>query len=331
MCRVNSITSNHWLGFGWSIAAVATLFYRIEDSGQCCVNGEWRIESSFDFDYSSSYAYYLHRHRRSTKWLDQRIVAEYDAVHTTLVGFVCITRLPTNTKLILCTNQCGQSQRDEADTEEMRWRRIWKIRLDDQWEWYHNAFYSRNNTAIILVFVVQNGVRDGYDHGSGLQVSCCMLEFSIIWLDQQQQKCGIVFRVLERIGTRALSAHLRKLCDYLTYDFSNSGVNANINRRVDAINDLIWKYNVVTLDRLVLCLALRSPEGNEAQVCFCIIQLLLLKSPEFRSRVHEFVKENSPDHWKQNNWYISFVLWVCISGTKTRSNWKIILGIESFF
>lgn len=49
--------------------------------------------------------------------------------------------------------------------------------------------------------------------------------------------------------------------------------------------------------------ALRTLEGNEAQVCFFIIQLLLLKAAEFRNRVVEFVKENSPDHWKQSNWH----------------------------
>lgn len=114
--------------------------------------------------------------------------------------------------------------------------------------------------------------------------------------------CWIPFRVLDRLGAKALSAHLRKLCDYLSYEFTNSGPNQDVKKRADAINDLIWKYNVVTLDRLVLCLAIRSHEGNEGQVCLFIIQLLLLKSPEFRNRVHEFVKENSPDHWKQNNW-----------------------------
>lgn len=77
----------------------------------------------------------------------------------------------------------------------------------------------------------------------------------------------------------------------------------HINKCVDTINDMIWKYNIFTIDRLVLCLALRTHEGNEAQVCFFIIQLLLLKTQEFRNRVQEFVKENSPDHWKQNNWH----------------------------
>lgn len=49
--------------------------------------------------------------------------------------------------------------------------------------------------------------------------------------------------------------------------------------------------------------ALRTQEGSEAQVCFFIIQLLLLKASEVRSRVNEFVKENSPEHWKQSNWH----------------------------
>lgn len=111
-----------------------------------------------------------------------------------------------------------------------------------------------------------------------------------------------ICRVLDRLGAKALSAHLRKLCDYLSYEFASSGPNQNVNKSVDAINDLIWKYNVVTLDRLVLCLAFRSHEGKEGQVCLFIIQLLLLKSPEFRNRVLGFVTENSPDHWKQNNW-----------------------------
>lgn len=31
--------------------------------------------------------------------------------------------------------------------------------------------------------------------------------------------------------------------------------------------------------------------------------MLLLKTPEFRNRVQEFVKDNTPDHWKQSNWY----------------------------
>eukprot|EP00058_Branchiostoma_floridae_P008048 XP_002593536.1 hypothetical protein BRAFLDRAFT_88529 [Branchiostoma floridae] len=74
-------------------------------------------------------------------------------------------------------------------------------------------------------------------------------------------------------------------------------------RCIEILNDMIWKYNIVTLDRLILALAMRSHEGNEAQVCFFIIQLLLLKPSEFRNRVNDFVKENSPEHWLQTDWH----------------------------
>ncbi|XP_014210784.1 mediator of RNA polymerase II transcription subunit 23-like isoform X2 [Copidosoma floridanum] len=114
----------------------------------------------------------------------------------------------------------------------------------------------------------------------------------------------IIYKILERIGARALSTHLRRFCDYIVFEVSSCACDGSyVNKSVDAINDMIWKYNIVTFDRLVLCLALRTLEGNEAQVCFFVIQLLLLKAAEFRNRVVEFVKENSPDHWKQSNWH----------------------------
>uniref|UniRef100_A0AAG5D7W1 Mediator of RNA polymerase II transcription subunit 23 n=1 Tax=Anopheles atroparvus TaxID=41427 RepID=A0AAG5D7W1_ANOAO len=114
----------------------------------------------------------------------------------------------------------------------------------------------------------------------------------------------VAYKILERIGARALSTHLRKLCDYLLFEVANSGGSApHVNKCVDTINDMIWKYNIVTIDRLVLCLILRTLDGNEAQVSFYIIQLLLLKTSEFRNRVQEFISINSPEHWKQNNWH----------------------------
>lgn len=59
---------------------------------------------------------------------------------------------------------------------------------------------------------------------------------------------------MERIGARALSAHLRKFCDYLVFKFAVSEEGQHVNKCVDAINSMIWKYNIVTIDRLVLCL-----------------------------------------------------------------------------
>ncbi|XP_075165990.1 mediator complex subunit 23 [Haematobia irritans] len=128
----------------------------------------------------------------------------------------------------------------------------------------------------------------------------CLL-YKMIW--ETENISPVAYKILEGISARALSANLRKLCDYLVSEVVSSNGKEFIHKCVDSINNMIWKYNVVTIDRVVLCLALRTQEGNEAQVCFLIIQLLLLKSVELRNRVTEFCKENNPDHWKQNNWH----------------------------
>lgn len=109
------------------------------------------------------------------------------------------------------------------------------------------------------------------------------------------------YKILDRIGIKALSVHLRSFCDFLVIECSNYNGDY-FNKSLDALNDLIWKCNVITLDRLLLCLTLRSFDGKEAQVMFFIIQYLLMKNIEFRDRVTDFVKENLPEHSKQHDW-----------------------------
>lgn len=69
---------------------------------------------------------------------------------------------------------------------------------------------------------------------------------------------AVAYKILERIGARALSTHLRKLCDYLVYEVTHSCHNMHINKCVDTINDMIWKFNVFSIDRLVLTLVSNS-------------------------------------------------------------------------
>ncbi len=116
-------------------------------------------------------------------------------------------------------------------------------------------------------------------------------------------KFFVLYRILERVGARALSSHLRTFCDYFVHEFSNSGHGVQVNRCIEAVNDLIWKYHVFPIDRFILCLVLRNYEGSEAQVSFLIIQLLLVKSSEMQARVKDFLKENTPEHWKMTDWY----------------------------
>ncbi|XP_064486798.1 mediator of RNA polymerase II transcription subunit 23-like isoform X1 [Ornithodoros turicata] len=113
----------------------------------------------------------------------------------------------------------------------------------------------------------------------------------------------LAYKILDRIGARALSSHLRTFADFLVFEVSNSVGGQHVNKCIDALNDLIWKCHVISLDRLILCLALRSFEGNEIQVCFFIIQMLLIRPSEFKNRVSDFVKDNSPEHWKQTDWH----------------------------
>jgi mediator of RNA polymerase II transcription subunit 23 len=103
------------------------------------------------------------------------------------------------------------------------------------------------------------------------------------------------YKVLQHIGAKQLTSHLRSFCDMLVCEFSKSGQAGHVNKCIDAMNNLIWKYNIIALEKLILCMALRTHEGSEAQVCFFIIQLLLLKPKDFRCRVIELDKTMSPE------------------------------------
>lgn len=73
-------------------------------------------------------------------------------------------------------------------------------------------------------------------------------------------------RVLERIGARALVAHVRTFADFLVYEFSTSAGGQQLNKCIEILNDMVWKYNIVTLDRLILCLVSRK-DLNLSPVC----------------------------------------------------------------
>ena len=60
----------------------------------------------------------------------------------------------------------------------------------------------------------------------------------------------------------------------LVCEFSKSGQAGHVNKCIDAMNNMIWKYNIVALEKLILCMALRTHEGSEAQV-----------SPHFNKKV----------------------------------------------
>lgn len=64
----------------------------------------------------------------------------------------------------------------------------------------------------------------------------------------------VSYRVLERVGPRQLAAHVRTLCDFLVLEFSNSAGGQHVTKYVETMNSIIWVYNIVPIDRLMLCL-----------------------------------------------------------------------------
>lgn len=76
--------------------------------------------------------------------------------------------------------------------------------------------------------------------------------------------------MLERIGARALVAHVRTFADFLVYEFSTSAGGQQLNKCIEILNDMVWKYNIVTLDRLILCLVGIALEdaGSSCRFCF---------------------------------------------------------------
>uniref|UniRef100_A0A3B5KEB5 Mediator of RNA polymerase II transcription subunit 23 n=1 Tax=Takifugu rubripes TaxID=31033 RepID=A0A3B5KEB5_TAKRU len=178
------------------------------------------------------------------------------------------------------------------------------------------AFFKQNNVPQESRFNLKKNVEEEYRKWKSMAnendiithfsmqgsppLFLCLLWKMLLETDHINQ---IGFRVLERIGARALVAHVRTFADFLVYEFSTSAGGQQLNKCIEILNDMVWKYNIVTLDRLILCLAMRSHENNEAQVCYFIIQLLLLKPNDFRNRVNDFVKENAPEHWLQSDWH----------------------------
>ena len=47
----------------------------------------------------------------------------------------------------------------------------------------------------------------------------------IVWkmILETERMNPVAFKILERIGTKGLSAHLRKFCDYVVSEFANAG------------------------------------------------------------------------------------------------------------
>uniref|UniRef100_UPI003AAB88E9 mediator of RNA polymerase II transcription subunit 23 isoform X5 n=1 Tax=Centroberyx gerrardi TaxID=166262 RepID=UPI003AAB88E9 len=129
------------------------------------------------------------------------------------------------------------------------------------------AFFKQNNVPQESRFNLKKNVEEEYRKWKSMSnendiithfsmqgsppLFLCLLWKMLLETDHINQ---IGFRVLERIGARALVAHVRTFADFLVYEFSTSAGGQQLNKCIEILNDMVWKYNIVTLDRLILCL-----------------------------------------------------------------------------
>lgn len=59
---------------------------------------------------------------------------------------------------------------------------------------------------------------------------------------------------------------MRTFADFLVYEFSTSPGGPQLNKCIEILNDMVWKYNIVTLDRLILCLVRRNLHAKESLI-----------------------------------------------------------------
>ncbi|XP_069344951.1 mediator of RNA polymerase II transcription subunit 23 isoform X8 [Eulemur rufifrons] len=128
------------------------------------------------------------------------------------------------------------------------------------------AFFKQNNVPQESRFNLKKNVEEEYRKWKSMSnesdiithfvqssppLFLCLLWKMLLETDHINQ---IGYRVLERIGARALVAHVRTFADFLVYEFSTSAGGQQLNKCIEILNDMVWKYNIVTLDRLILCL-----------------------------------------------------------------------------
>ena len=76
--------------------------------------------------------------------------------------------------------------------------------------------------------------------------------------------------MLERGGPKALTVHIRTFCDYLIHVLSTSADGNFFKKCVEGVHKLVWTYNIVPIDRLILCLVRRPGRARTG----CLLPIL---------------------------------------------------------
>jgi mediator of RNA polymerase II transcription subunit 23 len=111
-------------------------------------------------------------------------------------------------------------------------------------------------------------------------------------------------KIVQRTQAKKLAAHARKMVDYIVFTCPLPSSNlAQFNQVVMYLNELIWKYHIFPLDRLLLCMVMRGYDGQAAHTSLSLVHHMLLTDRDLHTRVSSLVEEVRPDHWNCPDWH----------------------------
>ena len=222
------------------------------------------------------------------------------AIHTThysetLSSEWCNDILPKimhNTPLSwsLCTIKCFPKHMNEFYLKQQQQPQSNRRQVSEFVNEHYRKFVSLTNS--------ENELIQHFCQSSTPTVFICVIWKSIY---ETSHLNPIAFKVLDKFTSEQFTANIRSFCDYLIFEIAKLS-GEQLKKYIDTLNDLIWKYYILSLDKLFLCLVLRPFEDEEIEfnICLLIIQDILEKS-EFRNRLNEFVNQFTPEHWLDDN------------------------------
>jgi mediator of RNA polymerase II transcription subunit 23 len=127
----------------------------------------------------------------------------------------------------------------------------------------------------------------------------------VLW--QQLLETGTLsstcIKIVQRTQAKKLATYARKMADYIVFTCPSPSSAPQFNSVVAYLNELVWKYHIFPLDRLLLCMVMRGYDGRYATTALSLIHNMLLTNQDLQTRVASLVENVRPDHWNCQDWH----------------------------
>lgn len=96
------------------------------------------------------------------------------------------------------------------------------------------------------------------------------------------------------------------LMDYVIAEITQVTMIERISRFCDCLNLMVWRFQLIPFDRILLITLLRHFEVNNPEIPILVVHLIC-KAPEFLARVAETVALLPPRYWLAPNYFDQLV------------------------